>query len=85
LNSPKSSSDKQGPALAWRGNDPVEFSRVMAALQEAEIPSYQISDHDQLTFELAIPRPRYGIFVRTEDALRAEQVIRDGLAAKPED
>jgi hypothetical protein len=65
-----------GPALAWRGDDPVIFSRVLAALQNAEIPNFQIADHDQLPFQPANPRPRYGIFVRREDAFRAEEMVR---------
>jgi hypothetical protein len=73
---------QQGPALAWRGDDPVIFSRVLAALQNAEIPSYQIADHDQLAVQPAIPRPRYGIFVRREDASRAEEVVRQALEDK---
>jgi len=77
----KSSSGRTGPRLAWRGDDPVAFSRVLAVLREAEIPTFQISDHDQLAFQPAIPRPRYGIFVRQEDASRAEKIIREALEA----
>jgi hypothetical protein len=77
LDSSASPARREGPSLAWRGDDPVAFGRVLAALQEARIPSYQIADHDQLAFEPAVPRPRYGIFVRKEDEARAGQVIRE--------
>lgn len=64
------------PVLAWRGDDPVLFSRVVAVLKEAEIPYFLLSDHDHLAFQPAIIRPRYGIFIRSEDAQRAEGVVR---------
>jgi hypothetical protein len=68
-----------GPALAWRGNDPVSFSRALAALREHKIQSYQIDDHDQLS-HIGAYRPSYGIFVRREDVSRAEKVIRETFA-----
>ena len=40
---------------------------VLAALGDEEIPNYEMSDHEQLPFEPAIPRPQYAIFVRQED------------------
>ena len=70
------------PALAWRGDDPVVFSAVLAALGDAEIPNYQISQHEQLPLEPAIPRPRYGIFVRRGDITRAERVIRKAIGTE---
>jgi len=74
----KSSSGRTGPRLAWRGDDPVAFSRVLAALQEAEIPTYQIEEHDQLVIQ-PNPGPGYGIFVRQEDSARAEKIVREAL------
>ncbi len=64
--------------LAWRGDDPVALSRVLAALQEAQIPSYQIPDHDHLAYQST--RPRYAVFVRGDDGARAAQMIRDAFA-----
>jgi hypothetical protein len=64
------------PALAWRGDDPVVFSAVLAALGDEEIPNYEMSDHEQLPFEPASPRPQYAIFVRQEDVSRAKKAIR---------
>ena len=69
----------EGPALAWRGNDPVSFSRALAALREHKIQSYQIDEHDQLS-RIAAYRPSYGIFVRREDVARAEKIIRETFA-----
>ena len=77
--SAKSSSGTTGPRLAWRGDDPVAFSRVLAALKDAEIPSYQIPGYDHLMRVGTISKPRYGIFVRQEDASRAEEIVREAL------
>jgi Putative prokaryotic signal transducing protein len=68
-----------GPALAWRGNDPVAFSRALAALRENNIQTHQIDDHNQLS-HIGAYRPSYGIFVRREDVSRAEKVIREAFA-----
>ena len=79
LDSSKEPAGQGGPALAWRGNDPVAFSRALAALREHKIQSYQIDDHDQLS-HIGASRPSYGIFVRREDVSRAEKVIRETFA-----
>jgi hypothetical protein len=65
--------------LAWRGDDPVALSRVLAVLQEAQIPSYQIPGHDHLAYQPTVPRPRYAVFVRGDDGARAAQMIREAL------
>ena len=68
VDSKRPAPSKQGrPALAWRGDDPVVFSAALAALGDEKIPNYEMSDHEQLPFEPAIPRPQYAIFVRQED------------------
>lgn len=69
-------------ALAWRGSDPVSFSAALAALRDADIPSYQLSDHDQLVWGLAIPRPRYGILVGKQDLQRALECVK-GISERP--
>ncbi len=69
------------PALAWRGDDPVAFSAVLAALGDEEIPNYEMSDHEQLPFEPAIPRPQYAIFVRQEDLSRAKKAIQEVIGS----
>jgi hypothetical protein len=70
-----------GPAIAWRGNDPIDFSRALAALKAHEIQSYQITEHDNL-LDLTAFQPRYGIFVRRDDVARAEKAIREAFAIK---
>lgn len=65
----------QDLAVAWRGTDPSAFSAALAALQGADIQSYQISDHDQLAFELAIPRPQYRLLVRKTDLPMALELV----------
>lgn len=79
LDTPKAPAGQVGPALAWRGNDPVAFSRALAALREHKIQSYQIDNHDQLS-HIGANRPSYGIFVSREDVSRAEKVIRETFA-----
>lgn len=70
------------PALAWRGSDPSSFSAALAALRGAGIPNYQLSDHDQLVWGLAIPRPRYGILVAGTDLQRALECV-SGIEERP--
>jgi hypothetical protein len=79
----KPSSNESGPHLAWRGTDPVQFSAVQAALQEANIPTYEIDEHDQLAFQ-HVAGPFYGIFVRHEDVARAQKIANEALGEKPE-
>jgi hypothetical protein len=82
LISSEASARAGAPVLAWRGDDPVALSRVLAAMQEAQVPSYQIADHDQLAFQPAVPRPRYAIFIRGDDGARAAQLIREALGTR---
>ncbi|HYL68187.1 MAG TPA: hypothetical protein VEX69_03395, partial [Candidatus Limnocylindria bacterium] len=83
LDSSETSTPGRGPVLAWRGDDPVALSRVLAALQEAQIPSYQIPDHDHLAYQPTVPRPRCAIFVRSDDGARAAQRIREIIKGQP--
>ena len=71
----KLAADMQDSVVVWRGTDPSAFSAALAALEGAEIPSYQISDHDQLVFELAIPRPQYRILVKKTDLQAARELV----------
>ena len=65
--------------LAWRGDDPVALSRVLAALQEANIPSYQIPAQDHPAYQPTVSRTRYAVFVRGEDNARAAELIRKAM------
>ena len=76
-------SDARGPVLAWSGDDPIQFSRVLGALKDAKITYFQLSNQDQLAFQPITPRPGYGIFVRSEDAPRAAGIVRDAIEQNP--
>lgn len=67
--------DMEDPVVVWRGTDPSAFSAALAALKEAGIPSFEISDHDQLVWGLAMPRPRYRIMVKRMDMEAAERLV----------
>jgi len=67
--------EMQGLALAWRGSDPTAFSAALAALKDAGISSYEISDHDQLAWELAAPKPGYRIMVKKMDLAAAHDLV----------
>jgi hypothetical protein len=70
-----------GPAIVWRGNNPIDFSFALAVLKAHEIQSYQITEHDNLPYLTAF-QPRYGIFVRREDVAQAGKVIGEAFATK---
>jgi hypothetical protein len=55
--------------LAWRGSDPIAVSRVLEALRSAAIPHYVKATHDNLAFELGMPRARYEVSVLGSDLL----------------
>jgi hypothetical protein len=67
-----------GPALAWSGDDPVAFSAATAALEEAEIPVFPLTEHDQFTVP-QISGPQYRIFVPKQSAAAADKAIREAL------
>jgi len=71
----QSNAEMQDLALAWRGSDPTAFSAALAALKDAGIASYEISDHDQLAWGLAVPKPRYRIMVRKMDLPVAHDLV----------
>lgn len=64
--------------LAWSGDNPVEFTRAEAALQQAEIPIYPIAEHDQFTVP-QIAGPLYRIFVPKSKAAEAAKAIAEVL------
>jgi hypothetical protein len=77
--------DQQGPtegrepAIAWSGDDPVAYSRAMAALDEAGIRAFEFAEHDQFSTIPQISGPAYRVFVAKVDAPRAEKIIRETL------
>jgi hypothetical protein len=62
-------------AVAWRGSDPSAYSAALAALQDAEIPTQEIANHDQVAWGLAIPKPQYQILVRKMDLKAALEMV----------
>jgi hypothetical protein len=69
----------EGASVVWYGDDPVAFSCVLAALEDAGIPTYQLTEHYHLTMRPPMSGPRYGIYVPAKDASRAEEITRDAL------
>jgi hypothetical protein len=67
-----------GTALAWSGDDPVAYSRAVAALEEVGIRIYKITEHDPLVFQ-SMQTPWYAILVARSDAKRAEAAVREAL------
>jgi len=67
------------PVAVWRGDDPVAFSAALAALEAAGIPTHELSLHDQFTQIVAVQPSELKIFVHPDNAVRAEQIIREAL------
>jgi hypothetical protein len=63
--------------LAWIGADPVDFSRVQAALAEASIESYEADEHYHMSWDLVARQRRYAVFVHAKDTTRAADAIRE--------
>ncbi len=70
-------------ALVWRGSDPVAYSAALAALRDAAIPTYTISDHDQFAWPLAIPRPRYSLLVSKANVEKALECVSGIVERSP--
>ena len=62
-------------AVAWRGSDPSAYSAALAALHDAEMPTEEIANHDQVAWGLAIPKPQYQILVRRVDLPAALEIV----------
>lgn len=86
MTTPKASrSAEEGEvAIAWSGEDPIVYGRVLAALEDANIPVFEIAEHDQFVAVPQISGPRYRILIAQSDAARAEKAIRDALQVEPE-
>ena len=71
-------------AIAWSGDDPIVYGRALAALEEANIPVFEIAEHDQFVAVPQISGPRYRILIAQSAASRAEKAILEPLGAEPE-
>jgi hypothetical protein len=67
-----------GAALAWSGDDPVAYSRAVAAIEEAGILVYKITEHDPLVLQ-SMPAPWYAILVAQSDVERAKRAVNEAL------
>lgn len=67
----------------WRGDDPVEFSAALAALEDADIPAREFSRHDQFVQIPAIQPSELAILVHPDNAALAERLIREALKPGP--
>jgi hypothetical protein len=82
---PGKSNDHEPPVAVWRGDDPVEFSAALAALEEAGIPAREFSRHDQFVQIPAIQPSELAILVHPDNAVLAERLIREALKPGPQD
>lgn len=79
MSAAKSSGSAGGAALAWSGDDPITYTRVMAALEDAEIKMFDIAENDQFVGVPQISGPRYRVIIAESDLTQAEEVIRETL------
>ena len=77
MSATKSSGDKGGAALAWSGDDPIAYTRAVAALEDAGIKMFDIAENDQFVGVPQISGPRYRVIIAESDAARAEKVLRE--------
>ena len=66
--------------MAWSGNDPIAYTRAMAALEEAGIKTFDIAENDQFSTVPQISGPRYRVIVAETDAQQARTVIREAFS-----
>ncbi len=77
MSATKSSGGKGGAAVVWSGDDPIAYTRAMAALEDAGIKSFDIAENDQFVGVPQISGPRYRVIIAESDAARAEKVLRE--------
>jgi hypothetical protein len=82
--SEKSSKRKLSPgegrsAIAWGGDDPILYTRIVAALEDANVAMFDMEEHDQFFTVPMISGPRYRVLVAESDLARAERAIQEAL------
>lgn len=80
MSAAKNSGSAGGAALAWSGDDPILYTRVMAALQDAGVKMFDIAENDQFMGVPQISGPRYRVIIAESDLSRAEKVISETLS-----
>ncbi|MGH9575436.1 MAG: hypothetical protein ACRD40_18150 [Candidatus Acidiferrales bacterium] len=78
----KGSEGSGGAAVAWSGDDPIAYTRAIAALGDAGIKVFDIAENDQFVGVPQISGPRYRVIIAESDAPRAEKAIREAFAEK---
>jgi len=73
----KGSQGRGGAATAWSGDDPIAYTRAVAALEDAGIKMFDIAENDQFMGVPQISGPRYRVIVAESDAAQAEKILRD--------
>jgi hypothetical protein len=68
--------------LAWEGGDPVTFSRVLGALNEAGIGCVNVDQHRMSLFSNAFTKG-FALVVNSTDHARASKIISDLLREGP--
>jgi len=70
-------------AVAWGGDDPILYTRIIAALEDANVPMFDLEEHDQFFTVPMISGPRYRVIVAGSDLARAEKAIQDAIGKEP--
>lgn len=73
---------KGGAAVAWSGDDPIAYTRAVAALEDVGIKMFDIAENDQFVGVPQISGPRYRVIIAESDLPRAEKVLRDTFGAE---
>ena len=66
-----------GAAVAWSGDDPIAYTRAVAALEDAGIKMFDIVENDQFVGVPQISGPRYRVIVAESDLAGAEKALRE--------
>lgn len=79
MSATKGSQGRGGAAMAWSGDDPIAYTRAMAALEDAGIKMFDIAENDQFMGVPQISGPRYRVLIAESDAAQAEKVLREAF------
>ena len=75
----KDSQGRGGAAMAWSGEDPIAYTRAVAALEDAGIKVFDIAENDQFMGVPQISGPRYRVLIAQSDAAQAQKVLREAF------
>jgi hypothetical protein len=63
----------------WRGDDPVAYGRILAALRDAGVDFEPLTDFSHLSHFPDLHRPGYSVAVRATDYERVTKIIENTL------